>query len=135
MRCNYRRLIWQHLNPLIKSALMINKKYCFNHFWVVNWIDLNCTKGLSEIWCCSNVNHIDQYCLETRKRTSKWCYDYLFLMSVFLVSRYSPITEIQMENHASQIIKIVNHAPLSYFQSHLARLIWTRSHIMLIIYL
>ena len=26
MRCNCRRLIWQHLNPLIKSALMINKK-------------------------------------------------------------------------------------------------------------
>ena len=44
------------------------------------------------------------------------------------------ITEISKENHASVVVKIVNHASRYYAQSRLTRLIWDRSRITLIIW-
>ena len=44
------------------------------------------------------------------------------------------ITEISKENHASRVLKIVNHASHCYAQSRLTRLIWARSRITLIIW-
>ena len=49
-----------------------------------------------------------------RKRTRKWCHDYLFLMSASKFKYYSPLTEVQKENHTLQIMKIVNHTPPYY---------------------
>ena len=44
------------------------------------------------------------------------------------------IKEISKENHASRVVKILNHASHYYAQSRLTRIIWARSRITLIIW-
>ena len=67
------------------------------------------------------------------KRARSWCHNYIFLMSLLLVSNDINITEISKENQASRFVKIVNHSSPCYAQSHLLRLTWTQSRITLTI--
>ena len=63
-------------------------------------------------------------------RARSWCHNYLLLISLFFLLQITlTITEISKENHASRVVKIVNHASPCYAKSLLARLIWARSHI------
>ena len=63
-------------------------------------------------------------------RARSWCHNYLLLISrCFLLQMTLTITEISKENHASRVVKIVNHASPCYAKSLLTRLIWARSHI------
>ena len=63
-------------------------------------------------------------------KARSWCHNYLLLISLcFLLQMTLTITEISKENHASRVVKIVNHASPCYAKSLLTRLIWARSHI------
>ena len=63
-------------------------------------------------------------------RARSWCHNYLLLISLcFLLQMTLTITEISKENHASRVVKIVNHASPCQAKSFLTRLIWARSHI------
>ena len=63
-------------------------------------------------------------------RSRSWCHNYLLLISLcFLLQMTLTITEISKENHASRVVKIVNHASPCQAKSLLTRLIWARSHI------
>ena len=115
----------ESLNPLNKSALT----KCSQHpFWVgLLLIYLNCWKGSLKsgvvqihvlTTLTSTLNNLEDWGMTKRTRKIMISWLSAFTVSASSFNWYSPITEIQKENHPSQVMKIVNHVPLCYTAVH-----------------